>query len=79
MSNAMTVVDEHENRLTVITTIGLEVNALVFDESSDEIACTNDARAEKLLYAKAFQAWSDGKIEGSAEDIFETVQEVLET
>jgi hypothetical protein len=78
MSNARTIINEHESRLTAITTIGLEVKALVFDEGADEIVYTNDARAEKLLYARAFQAWADGKIEGSADDIFETVQEVLE-
>ena len=79
MSNARTVIDEHECRLTAITTIGVEVKALVFDESAKEIIFANDARAEKLLYAKAFQAWADGKIEGNAEDVFETVQEALET
>jgi hypothetical protein len=39
---------------------------------------TDDPKAEKAVYAKAFQAWADGMIEGTAEDIFETVQEVLE-
>ena len=79
MSNARTVIDEHESRLTAITAIGVEVKALVFDESAKEIIFANDARAEKLLYAKAFEAWADGKIDGSAEDVFETVQEALET
>ena len=79
MSNARTAIDEHESRLTAITAIGVDVKALVFDESANEIIYANDASAERLLYAKAFQGWADGKIEGSAEDVFETVQEALET
>ena len=78
MSIAGTVVDEHEGRLAAITAIGVEVNALVFDEDADEIMPTGDPRADRLLYARAFQAWADGKISGEAEDIFETVQEALE-
>jgi hypothetical protein len=34
--------------------------------------------AEMQLFAKAFQAWADGKISGTAEDIFEAVNAVLE-
>jgi hypothetical protein len=32
---------------------------------SDEIRSTNDLNAEKIVYAKAFQAWTDGRIEGT--------------
>lgn len=79
MSNATTFIDEHDNRVAVITEIGIEVKALVLDESTREVSCANSPDTEKLLYAKAFQAWADGRIEGEPEDIFETVQEVLET
>jgi hypothetical protein len=41
--------------------------------------CRGFPNAEKAVCAKAFQAWADGRIERTAEDIFETVQEVLET
>lgn len=78
MSNAATFIDEHDNRVTVITEIGVEVKALVQDMSTRNLSNANSPHAEKLLYAKAFQAWADGKIEGAAEDIFETVEEVLE-
>jgi hypothetical protein len=78
MSIAGTVVDEHKRRLAAITAIGVEVNALVFDEDADEITPTGDPGADRLLYARAFQAWADGKIGGEAEDIFETVQEALQ-
>lgn len=75
---AKTVNNEHDNRVSVITAIGVGVAALVFDESTSAMTYRNDSHAEKLLYAKAFQAWADGQIEGNAEDVFETVQEVLE-
>jgi hypothetical protein len=75
---ARTVVEEHDGRVTVITAIAMEVNAIAFSESRDEVISTTDPDAEKLLYAKAYQAWVDCKIEGTAEDIFETVQEVLD-
>jgi hypothetical protein len=78
MSNTTQFIDEHDNRVAVITEIGIEVKALVLDERTREVTYANSPDAEKLLYAKAFQAWADGKIDGRAEDIFETVDEVLE-
>jgi hypothetical protein len=78
MSIAKNIIDEHEERLAVITAIGIEVRALVIDPDADELTPTGDPGADRLLYAKAFQAWADGKIAGEPEDIFETVQEALE-
>jgi hypothetical protein len=78
VSATKTVLEEHEDRVTAITAIAIEARALVFGESRDETSPTNDGNAERAVYARAFQAWADGKIEGTAEDIFETVQEVLE-
>lgn len=78
MSNSKTVIDEHETRVSVVTAIAVDVEAIVFGRSTNEMGYRND-EAEKLLYAKVFQAWADGRIEGNAEDVFETVQEVLET
>jgi hypothetical protein len=78
MSTAKNVFNEHEKRLDVVTTIGIEVKALVVDEDANEITPTGDSGADRLLYARAFQAWADGKIDGEAEDIFETVQEALD-
>jgi len=79
MSAAKNVLDEHENRVAAITAMAVEAKAFALDESADESNLTDDPNAEKVVYAKAFQAWADGRIEGTAEDIFETVQEVLET
>ncbi|MDA9463386.1 hypothetical protein [Bradyrhizobium sp. CCBAU 53415] len=78
MSTANTVYDEHEGRVATITTIAIEAKAVIRSESEAEIIPTNDQDAEKVVYARAFQAWAEGKIGGNAEDIFETVQEVLE-
>lgn len=78
MGAAMNVLDEHEDRVAAITAIAVEAKALILDKGADEITSTADPDAEKVVYAKAFQAWADGRIEGTAEDIFETVQEVLE-
>jgi hypothetical protein len=76
--SAKTAIDEHETRVSIITAIGVRVAALAIDQSTREVRCRDDRQAERLLYAEAFQAWADGRIEGSAEDVFETVQEVLE-
>jgi hypothetical protein len=78
MSGAKNVLEEHETRVAAITAFAIEAKALTFDESGDEANATDDPDVEKIVYAKAFQAWADGRIEGTAEDIFETVQEVLQ-
>jgi hypothetical protein len=78
MCAARNALDEHENRVAAITAIAIEAKALSLDKGADETTPTDDPNAEKVVYAKAFQAWADGRMEGTAEDIFETVQEVLE-
>jgi hypothetical protein len=75
---AKNVFDEHEGRVAIITAIAAEVKALAVSESGDEMISTSDPNAERLVYARAYQAWADCKIEGTADDIFETVQEVLD-
>ncbi len=78
MGAAKNILDEHEDRVAAITAMAIEAKALILDASGHEPNSTDDPNAERVVYAKAFQAWSDGRIEGTAEDIFETVQEVLE-
>lgn len=72
MSAAKSVVDEYEDRLAAITAIAIEV------ESTHELNPVEDTNAERLLYARAFQAWAERKIVGTAEDVFDTIQDVLE-
>lgn len=75
---AKNVLDEHEGRVAIITAIATEVKALTLSESGNEMISTTDPNVERLVYARAYQAWADCKIEGTADDIFETVQEVLD-
>ncbi|MDN3273570.1 hypothetical protein QWJ07_04885 [Frankia sp. RB7] len=78
MSAAKTLHDEHEGRISVIRAIAIDAKAVARSEDNEETIPTNDENAEKAVYAKAFQAWAEGKVEGTAEDIFESVQEILE-
>jgi hypothetical protein len=66
------------DRITAIEAIAIEVKAVEYDELNDETTSTEDEAAEMQLFAKAFQAWADGKIGGTAEDIFDAVNAVLE-
>jgi len=75
---ARTVFEEHEGRVTFITAIAIELKALTLSGCGDEMVSTTNPNAERLVFAKAYQAWADCKIEGTAEDIFETVQDVLD-
>jgi hypothetical protein len=68
----------HENCLTAITAIAVEANALVYDIATEEIRSTDDPVANRKVFAAVFQAWADGRIGGTAEQIFEAVFEVLE-
>jgi hypothetical protein len=68
----------HDNCLMAITAIAVEANALVYDTGTEEVRSTDDPAAQRKVFAAVFQAWADGKIAGTAEEIFEAVQEVLE-
>jgi hypothetical protein len=61
-----------------IEAIAIEVKAIGYDEDNDETSSNDDPDAEMQLYARAFQAWADGKIRGTAEEIFDAVNAVLE-
>ena len=78
MMSAKNVQEAHERRLTVITGIAMEVDALNSGGIRDEQMLATDSSAEKFVYAKAYQAWADCRMEGTAEDIFEAIQEVLD-
>jgi hypothetical protein len=67
--------DQHEGRVAMITSIAIEAKA----ESSAVENAMDDLKYEKLVYARAFEAWANSLIAGTAEDIFETVEEVLDT
>jgi hypothetical protein len=73
MSMVKRDLEEHENPLAEIRSVAKAVNALVNDEENDEAS----SDADKQVYAKVFRDWADGKIDGTAEEIFECVTEVL--
>jgi hypothetical protein len=68
----------HDKLLTAVTAIAVEVNALVYDHGAEEVISTDDPQAGRKVFAAVFQAWADGKIGGTADEIFEAVLEVLE-
>jgi len=61
-----------------IKAIALEERALVHDEESGEFSYNGEPEADKRVYARAFQDWAPGKIDGPAQVIFATIREVLE-
>jgi hypothetical protein len=71
---AATTDDQHEARVALITSIAIEAKA----ESRAVENAMDDLKYEKLVYARAFEAWAKSRIAGTAEDIFETVEEVLD-
>ena len=60
-----------------IKAIAVEERALVHDEESGELSYNDDPEADKRVYARAFQSWAAGEIDGSAQVIFATIREVL--
>ena len=65
--------DAEEERLATLEEIGIEEKALVYDEAGDKLLVSDDTAAIKDFYARAFQEWSLGNVEGTAEEIFEAV------
>jgi hypothetical protein len=44
----------------------------------DEVTVANDDQAKKDFYARAFQEWAEGNIDGTAQEIFDAVTAILE-
>jgi hypothetical protein len=78
MSISKRIFEEHEERVAAITKIAVDLRALILDESADELSSAENPDADKMVYAAAFHAWIDGKINGTAEEIVEATQEALE-
>ncbi len=78
MGRAKRELQEHEDRIVAIEAIAIEVKAIIHDEDNDETSSAQDPDADKRAYASVFQAWADGKISGTAEEVFEAVNNVLE-
>jgi hypothetical protein len=78
MGRAKRELQEHEDRIVAIEAIAIEVKAIIHDGDNDETSSAEDPDADKRAYASVFQAWADGKISGTAEEVFEAVNNVLE-
>jgi hypothetical protein len=70
--------EAYEERLVVLEEMGIEEKALIYDEATDKLAVSKDDTAIKDFYARAFQGWSLGNIDGTAEEIFDAVTTLLE-
>jgi hypothetical protein len=63
---------EHEERLVLIEEICMDKGALVLDTVTDA-----DDAAYKNASVTVFQAWADGTIKGTAEQVFEATKSIL--
>ena len=70
--------EAYEERLATLEEMGIEEKALVYDEAANDISISEDEAAIKDFYARAFQAWALGNVEGTAEEIFDAVTILLE-
>jgi hypothetical protein len=71
--------DAYEDRLAILEQLGIEENALEHDEFTDEVSASSDEGAVKRFFARAFQEWAEGKVQGSAQEIFEGVITLLDS
>jgi hypothetical protein len=69
---------EHEVRLALIEEICIDKGALVYDIDTDSVFFSANDEAYKNAYVAVFQAWAQGAIKGSAEQIFEATKSILE-
>ena len=79
MSMAKRELEDHEDMLAAIETLGIEEKALVYDEDSDEVSSSEDEQANRDFYARAFKEWADGNLKGDAKDIFDAVTAAFES
>jgi hypothetical protein len=68
----------YAERLAILEDLGVQEKALVQDDGLDEVTVTNDDQAKKDFYARAFQEWAEGNVEGTAQEVFDAVTTLLE-
>lgn len=69
---------ESEERLVLIEEICIDTGALVLDIETDEVFFSADKVAHKRSYVMVFQAWADGIIKGTPEQVFDAIKSILE-
>jgi hypothetical protein len=63
--------------LFALEEMGIEEKALIYSDTSDRISVSEDQTAIKDFYARAFQEWALGNVEGTAAEIFEAVASLV--
>jgi len=66
-----------EELLVALEEMGIEEKALIYDGASDKLCVSEDQTAIKDFYARAFQEWALGSVEGTAAEIFAAVTSKL--
>ena len=69
---------EHEVRLVLIEEICIDKGALVYDIDTDGVFFSANDEAYKNAYVAVFQAWAKGTIKGTAEQVFQATNSILE-
>jgi hypothetical protein len=68
----------YAERMAILEDLGVQEKALVQDDGLDEVSIADDDQAKKNFYARAFQEWAEGNVEGTAQEIFDAVTILLE-
>ena len=63
----------YAERMAILEDLGVQEKALVQDDGLDEVTVADDDQAKKNFYARAFQEWARGNVEGTAREIFDAV------
>jgi hypothetical protein len=74
MRYAKPMLDDRDDTIRQIAT---ETGALELNEDTDEVGSNFDEGADRETYARVFRAWADGKIPGTAQEIFQAVTSAL--
>ena len=69
---------ESEQRMVLVEEICIDTGALVLDPDTGEIYFTADDDAHRNAYVTVFQAWANGTIKGTAEQVFDATKSILE-
>jgi hypothetical protein len=66
-------------RRDIIANICLTAGALMNDPDIEgEITSAEDPEADQAAFAQVFRAWVDGKLGGTADEVFEATKTLLE-
>ena len=64
--------------MAILEDLGVQEKALVQDDGLDEVTVADDDQAKREFYARAFQEWAEGNVEGTAQEIFDGVTMLIE-